>query len=166
MVGWMSQWYENVPARSNVKVPLEPGCRLLVSKVPSSAVAVWAVSSSFDQVTVVPTATCSALGPNAKSLIDTASPSTGFTAGAVVVVDDGAVVVLDEAVRGGFVPASSSPPPPAPGSTGAGSPRGRAAGGVGRERITACLRPRPAGRMAGRQKSRADSSGNQAPARR
>ena len=47
---------------------------LELSNDPSSAVTVWAVLSSFVQVTLDPAATESDAGPNAKFLIVTASP--------------------------------------------------------------------------------------------
>src|SRR5690348_15310687 len=74
MVGWIEQWYLNVPAVVNVWLNVLPGETVLLSNDASSAVTVWPVLSAFVQVTFVPTATDRLLGPNAKFWIVTASP--------------------------------------------------------------------------------------------
>src|SRR3954462_8990465 len=73
MNGWKEQMYANVPAVSNVAVPVAPAAMLPVSKLPDE-VAVWACLSPLVHVTVVPFATVSSAASNLKSLIDTASP--------------------------------------------------------------------------------------------
>jgi hypothetical protein len=70
MNGWNEHAYENVPAVARVTVADAPGWIAPVSKLPA-LVAVCGWSSSFVNVTVVPTATRISAGPNVKSLMTT-----------------------------------------------------------------------------------------------
>src|SRR6478672_3628876 len=62
---WILQWYGNDPAVENVAVPVPLLPIVPVSNDPSSAVAVCAVASEFDHVTVSPTVTVMLDGENA-----------------------------------------------------------------------------------------------------
>jgi len=70
---WISQWYLNVPAFSALIVfdPLENG---VVSKLPSSAVMLWLVPSSFVTVMVSPTFAVKGVGEKLKFLIVIVEP--------------------------------------------------------------------------------------------
>jgi hypothetical protein len=60
---WYVQWYANVPAWLKVTPELVEFAGMFpVSKLASSAVAVWATLSLFFQVTVVPLETVKGLG--------------------------------------------------------------------------------------------------------
>lgn len=107
--GWMLQWYENVPAERKVNVAVDPTPSSFWSNMPSGwprvpDVTVCRIWSVFVHVTVVPTATFTGLGWNAKVRI-----VTPLAAGAVV---DGAVV--DAVVVAG---AAESPEPLQPVNT-------------------------------------------------
>ena len=65
------QWYLYVPAFVNRNMPVEPLGRTPVSKVPSSAVALWPVGPLFVQTTLSPTLIVIDFGVNLKSLIVT-----------------------------------------------------------------------------------------------
>ena len=63
IVGWIVQWYGNVPAVANVTAPVPPPPAMLpASQDASSAVAVWACASEFVHVTVSPTFTVTLAG--------------------------------------------------------------------------------------------------------
>ncbi len=74
MLGWMAQWYANVPAFANVCLKVDPLEIALLSKDPSSAVTVWDGESLFVHVTVEPTVTVIEVGPNEKFWIVTSLP--------------------------------------------------------------------------------------------
>ena len=54
IIGWMAQWYANVPTESNLVVELPPGAMFPVSHIPVLLVEVCVTPSLFFQVTVVP----------------------------------------------------------------------------------------------------------------
>jgi hypothetical protein len=116
MNGCGVQMYWNVPAVSKVDERDLPFPKVPVSKLPSSAVAEWATSSVFLQVTVSPTSIVIDLGENAKSWM-------------VTVVDAAALATGRERGRSCFrsSPRSCS----APGSAGADASAGCSAAGAG-----------------------------------
>ena len=77
-----------MPAVFAVKLKLAPAASVPLSKlVPSLEVAVWAISSLFFQVTVVPVFIVSVAGPNAILTIDIELPEGGFEPPADVFFD-------------------------------------------------------------------------------
>jgi hypothetical protein len=71
MNGWGSQWYGKLPAALNVYENVSPWISVPERKTPVSELTVCGMSPLFVQQTVVPTATVSMSGSNAKSTIDT-----------------------------------------------------------------------------------------------
>jgi hypothetical protein len=81
MNGWGVHMYWNVPAVSKVAERLLPFPNVPVSKLPSSAVAEWATSSVFRQVTESPTSIVIDFGENAKSCIVTVVEAAALATG-------------------------------------------------------------------------------------
>jgi hypothetical protein len=62
MLGWIAQWYVNVPGDWNVVLKLPPGAMFPEFQLPLSDREVCVVLSLFTQVTVVPAAMLTGLG--------------------------------------------------------------------------------------------------------
>jgi hypothetical protein len=118
MLGWIAQWYVNVPAVVNVCVKVAPVPSGSLLNELSSAVTVWLVESWFIHVTVVPTATSSVAGEKEKFWIVTAPAAAPpppddacgavLAAGGVAVAAAGAAVeLLEHAARASAATAMS-----------------------------------------------------------